>query len=63
MRKHGTCPYGDACRYSHDKKLIAEEKKRMQGKGQAAAALDFKGKGKDKGKGKGKGKDRVFCRR
>ena len=57
MRDHGTCPYGDACRYSHAKKLIAEEKKRMQGKGQAAAALDFKGKGKDKGKGKGKGKD------
>ena len=31
MRDNGTCSDGDACRYSHDKKLIAEQKKRMQG--------------------------------
>ena len=56
MRDNGTCSYGDACRYSHDKKLIAEEKKRMQGGAQAAAAFGSKGKGKPE-KGKGKGKD------
>ena len=60
-RDQGTCPYGDACRYSHDKALIAEERRKMKASGQPTVVLDPKRgdskKEKGKGKGKGKGKD------
>ena len=58
MRDNGSRAHGDACRHSHDKTLIAEEKRKIKASGQTTAVLDTK-KGdpkKDKGKGKGKGK-------